>query len=64
MLYRFVLGSPLDKNWRFLFEGMQIDQIEDKTTLTGLISDQAQLFGVLKKIQNAGIILISINPIN
>ena len=54
----------LPAGWAELFEGMQIRQEPgDDSVLSGPVKDQAALYGLLTKLQNLGVTLISINPV-
>jgi len=54
----------LDEQWSGWFEGMRISLEDDGTTvLSGYLEDQAALFGVLKKIRDLGLPLLSIEQI-
>ena len=65
ILYQIRIGSHLGSQWTDWFEGMTITREENgETILTGQVADQAQLHGLLKKIRDLGITLISISPID
>ena len=36
---------------------------DDDTLLTGVVDDQAELFGILLKIRDLGLHLLSVNPV-
>lgn len=60
--YEIEIEEQLDDHWQEWFEGFTIDQTpEGHTILQGLIQDQAALHGVLRKINNLALTLISIN---
>jgi len=62
-IYKIRIKGQLDSQWTDWFEGMTITLEEDGTTLlTGTVVDQASLHGLLKKIRDLGLILISICP--
>lgn len=63
--YIIQLQGHLDVRWRHQFEDMTIT-LEDTgdTLLTGPVIDQAALHGLLKKVRDLGLILISINQIS
>jgi hypothetical protein len=64
-IFEIRLQGHLDTLWAGWFDGMTITQTEDgKTVLSGSIADQAALHGILKKIRDLGLSLLSINPIN
>jgi hypothetical protein len=52
----------IDFNWSEWFEGMTIRHTDrDETILTGAVVDQAALYGLLAKLRNLGLSLISVN---
>ncbi|MDJ0753012.1 MAG: hypothetical protein QNJ45_05810 [Ardenticatenaceae bacterium] len=61
--YHIKIKGHLDTCWQDWFDGLTITLTDDdETILSGVIVDQAALHGVLKKIRNLGLILISVNP--
>jgi len=59
--YQVKVGGHFDHSWSDWFEGMAIKCMEDGTSLiTGYIPDQSALYGLINRIQNMGIILISV----
>ena len=64
MVYQIRIEGHLSRQWTDWFEGLTIT-LEDNgdTLLTGLIIDQAALYGFLKKARDLGIPLVSIRPI-
>lgn len=61
--YEIRLKGHLDSQWTDWLEGLTITLEEDGTTLlTGPVIDQAALHGLLKKIRDLGLTLISICP--
>jgi len=62
-IYRIRIQGQLDSQWADWFEEMTITFEEDgNTLLTGPVIDQAALHGLLKKIRDLGLTLISICP--
>jgi hypothetical protein len=62
-IYRIRIQGQLDKQWTDWFDEMTITPEEDgNTLLTGPVIDQAALHGLLKKIRDLGLTLISICP--
>jgi hypothetical protein len=51
----------LDEKWAAYFDQFTLAFGEDETILTGVVNDQAELFGVLVKIRDLGLKLISVN---
>lgn len=61
-IYQIRIKGHLGREWKDWFEGMTISQEEDgDTLLTGPLVDQAALFGLLKKVRDLGLPLVSIN---
>jgi hypothetical protein len=61
--YHIIIKDHLDTRWQDWFDGLNFTLTEDGyTILSGIIEDQASLHGVLKKIRNLGLTLISVNP--
>jgi len=61
-IYEIRVEGHLGDRWSDWFEGLTIrNDPNGETILTGLITDQATLFGVLTKIHNLNLILISVN---
>ncbi len=59
--YEIRIEGQLADRWSEWFEGLTIHaEPSGETTLTGLLPDQAALFGVLTRIHNLNLILISV----
>lgn len=59
--YVIQLRGELDSHWRAWFEGMTITQPGDGTTvITGQITDQSALHGVLQRVRDLGLPLVSV----
>ncbi len=63
LVYQIRIKGHLSEQWVNWFDAMTIS-LEDNgnTLLTGPVLDQAALHGVLKKIRDAGMTLLSVNP--
>jgi hypothetical protein len=60
-LYRIRVEGHLDQHWSNWLGEMTITHLENgETQLSGYLTDQAALHGVLHKIQNLGIPLIAV----
>ena len=62
-VYQFRIKGHLSQQWMNWFEGLAISLEEDgNTLLSGTVIDQAALHGILKKIRDLGMPLLSVNP--
>jgi hypothetical protein len=64
LIYQIRLKGHRDCGWADWFGGLTIS-LEDngETLITGPVRDQAALYGLLKKVRNLGLPLISVNSI-
>ena len=64
MIYQIRVKGHLGVEWADWFEGLTITIEEDgNTLLTGLVPDQAALHGLLKKVRDLGMPLVSLSPV-
>ena len=64
VVYQIRLKGHLGRPWTDWFEGLTITLEENgNTLLTGPMEDQAALHGLLKKVRDLGMPLISVNPV-
>jgi hypothetical protein len=58
--YELRVDGRLDARWSEWFEGLVVDAGDDGTsTLTGPVADQAQLHGILARLRDLGVTLLS-----
>jgi hypothetical protein len=61
VVYQVRLKGHLGREWTDWFEGLTIQlQANGETLLTGLVVDQAALYGLLKKVRDVGMPLVSV----
>src|SRR6185503_13516059 len=58
--YEIQVKGYLDARWNELFEGMTIAWNHNVTTISGMVADQAALHGLLARVRDYGLVLISI----
>jgi hypothetical protein len=64
-LFEIRIKGHLDAQWADWFEGLAITLEEDgNTLLTGRVADQAALHGLLKKVRDLGMSLVSVNQVH
>lgn len=61
-VYEIMVKGRLDSRWSRWFAGLQIiSQPDGNTLLTGSIADQAALYGVISRMRDLGMVLISVH---
>ena len=64
MEYEIRIESGLDESWSAWFDGMQIaDEPDGVTVISGVVADQAALHGVLARVRDLGLPLLSVRRI-
>lgn len=58
--YEIQVKGYLDATWNELFDGMNIAWKNNVTTISGMVADQAALHGLLARVRDYGLVLISI----
>lgn len=63
-IYEIRIHGHLDARWTDWFDGLTITlEANGDTLLTGLLVDQAALYGLLKKVRDLGLPLVSVNRV-
>lgn len=63
--YELRISGHLDQHWSTWFSGLSLVREDDgTTTLRGAVTDQAELHGLLAKVRDLGVTLISVTPID
>jgi outer membrane PBP1 activator LpoA protein len=60
--YELVLRGELGDRFEPLFEGMRFERRAGQTVLTGEVLDQSHLHGLIERIAELGVELVSVNP--
>ena len=64
VVYQIRIKGHLGRKWASWFEGMTVTlEDNDSTVLIGEVVDQAALHGLLKRVRDLGMPLISVNPV-
>jgi hypothetical protein len=62
--YEIRVAGILDGRWAAWFDGLQISGQDDQTVIRGLVADQPALHGLLTKVCDLGLCLISVRRLN
>ena len=56
--------GQIDEHWSDWFEGLTVTHTDqDETVLTGLVVDQSALYGLLAKLRDLGLPLLSVSTL-
>ena len=59
--YEIRVDGVLGWRWTAWFEGLEVDSDGSQTVLSGEVADQAALHGLLNKVCDLGLVLISVH---
>ncbi len=62
-LYEIRVQGHLRPEWTTWFDGLAVEVRGEHTRLRGLIADQPALYGLLKRVRDLGLPLLSVNQI-
>jgi hypothetical protein len=62
--YEIRVAGALDSRWTDWFEGLRIIVQGEETVIRGLVSDQAAVHGLLAKVRDLGLCLISVRRLD
>ena len=58
--YQLIVAGELDDRYGSLFEGMQMERTGGTTVLVGTVRDQAHLHGLIERVEELGLELLSV----
>ena len=61
--YRIVVKGALTPAFGSGLEGVELERLPGATALEGEFADQAELYGILERLRNLGIELMSVNAL-
>ncbi|MFY9929034.1 MAG: hypothetical protein WAK82_13590 [Streptosporangiaceae bacterium] len=62
--YEIRVKGILDRRWAAWFEGLQVSSDGEETVISGPVADQAALHGLLAKVRDLGLFLISVRHLD
>src|SRR5437588_11623990 len=63
-VYQIRIKGHLSCEWADCFEGLTLTALDNgETLLTGAVVDQAALYGLLRKVRDVGLPLLSVRPV-
>jgi hypothetical protein len=62
--YEIRVKGVLDGRWTAWFENLQVTSDGAETVISGLVADQAALHGLLAKVRDLGLFLISVRHLD
>ncbi len=64
-VYRIRVRASLKPEWSAWFEGVEVEAVDGSTsTLTGRLPDQAALHGLLAKVRDLGLEIVSVETLD
>jgi hypothetical protein len=62
--YRVVVRGSLGESLASAFGDLKVDSRPGESSITGTFADQAQLYGLLDRLRDLGIHIVSVNPVD
>ena len=62
--YEIRVEGVLGKRWSALFQGLSIESDHNQTVISGPVADQAALHGLLNRVCDLGLVLVSARRID
>jgi hypothetical protein len=60
--YELLVRGEIGDRFGLVFDGMRLERARGRTLITGAVRDQAQLHGLIERVQELGLELVSVNP--
>jgi hypothetical protein len=62
--YEIRVAGVLDSQWAAWFDGLQVTGHSEETVISGLLTDQSALHGLLAKVRDLGLTLIAVRRLD
>ena len=62
--YCIIVKGRLSERYNSIFEGLRLEPMRGHTALSGPVVDQAELYGLLNRLRDLGIELVSVNAVD
>jgi hypothetical protein len=62
--YEIRVAGVLDSRWAAWFDGLQVSGHSEETVISGLLTDQPALYGLLAKVRDLGLTLIAVRRLD
>ena len=62
--YEIRVAGVVDSRWAAWFDGLQISGQDEETVICGLLADQPALHGLLTRVRDLGLCLISVRRLD
>lgn len=62
--YEFVIRGEIGDRFAVVFEGMRLRRGGGRTVITGPVRDQAHLHGLIERVEELGLELVSVSPLD
>jgi hypothetical protein len=60
--YELVIRGEIGDRFGVLFDGMRLERDRGTTVISGEVRDQAHLHGLIERVDDLGLELVSVNP--
>ena len=62
--YEIRVEGVLDRQWTAWFESLEIDSDDSQTVISGPVADQAALHGLLNRVFDLGLVIVSVRRLD